>query len=169
MKHLYMITLGGKLPGGHSEIHDVQFVIAKDIEETYDVLRENWKGLDLKLHVDSYKALLGADGYEIKLSEKGLESSLKLFFVFAGGYDPKSMLEVHEAGLFVCESEDEAKIRVAKEMLQGMVQVHVDFVLDVSQATLLNKLQEGYIELVHTGKSYDQVPDWHGYHRIDTL
>lgn len=167
MKQLYMIILGGKLPGGHTEIHDVQFVIANHIEETYDALRDNWKGIDLKLHVDSYKVLTGADGYAIEILENPGDKPEKLFFVFAGGYDPKSMLEVHETGLFVCQSANQAKVRMAKEMLQGMVQVHADFVLEVSQANLLNKLEEGYIDLIHTGKSYDGVPDWHGYHRID--
>lgn len=167
MKQLYMITLGGKLPKGHSEIHDVQFMIAEDVEETYEALKVNWKGLDLKLHLDSYKALEGADGYAINVVDEPVEGQDDLYFVFVGGYDPKVMLEIHDVGLFVCENANQAKVRAAKELLTGMVQVHADFVLKVTEAELLNQVKPGYLKLTKTDKTYDRQPDWHGYRRID--
>ena len=69
MNKLYMITIGGKAKGANIEVHDVQFIIANNIKETYKILKENLYGIDLKLHLDAYKHIDGADGFTVEIDE----------------------------------------------------------------------------------------------------
>ena len=63
MVKLFMVYLGGMSLGANIEIHDVQFVAAQTIEDTYPLLRKHWYGTPKGLHLDSYKDLMGTDGY----------------------------------------------------------------------------------------------------------
>ena len=112
MNKLFMVGLGGKTIKANIEVHDVQFVIGESIENTYELLVSNWYGISKKLHLDSYKYLDGADGYQITIQElnkdKKAEMTKSLFLVNIGGYDPESFLEIHRIGLYVAKSSGEA-------------------------------------------------------------
>jgi hypothetical protein len=75
MSQLFIVYLGGSATKANIELHDIQFVIGDKIEDTYEQLRNNWFGTIKGLHLDSYKAIKGADSYKISLeSELQLES-----------------------------------------------------------------------------------------------
>ena len=59
--------LGGRAKKSNIELHDVRWVIGSKIEDTYNVLRNDWFGTLKGLHIDSYKKISFVDGYRINL------------------------------------------------------------------------------------------------------
>ena len=41
---LFAVLLGGKAPGAHVEVHDLVFVVGKDLPSLYPLLKEKWFG-----------------------------------------------------------------------------------------------------------------------------
>jgi hypothetical protein len=167
MKNLYMISLGGKVKGCNVEVHDVQFVAADHIDETVGLLKSNWYGLAEKLHMDSYKEIIGADGFAVRLSKEKPAGSRKLFFVHLGGYKKTSTQELHEVGLFVGESEQTVKERALKEIPVADIQNHVDSIIHVENCILSTDGEAYFIELSESHQNFDPSPDWFGYRRLD--
>ena len=135
---LFLVVLGGRAEKANVELHDVRWVIGSKIEETFDVLRRDWFGTFEGLHIDSYKKINYVDGYKINLKNteneksknnkflKGNITKNNLWFVNIGGYDPKSMQEKHEFGLFVAKSSLEAKNIAKSKWLNGLKKKHKD-------------------------------------------
>lgn len=165
--NLFMVSLGGKAKGGNIEVHDVQFVAANHIDETIEVLKKNWYGLPLKLHMDSYKLITGAEGFSVKLTEEKPENSKQLYFVHLGGYLRTSTQEQHEIFLCVGDKEQEVKDRVVKLMTVSDIENHVDSIVNVETCMLSADGKKYYIELMESQEDFLQDPDWFGYRRID--
>ncbi len=163
---LFMVYLGGMAPGANIELHDVQFVIGKSIEDTYPLLIEHWYGSPRGLHLDSYKELKGADGFEIELKEFPQNSELKLFFVNAGGYQRETLAEQHAFGLFVGKSETEVKNRALNTLLKDSMQQHKDDLFLVENHLLRTPGQKYFIHLKPSTNTFDLNPDWFGYRVI---
>lgn len=164
-----MITIGGKAPGASIEVHDVQFIIAEQIEETYKILKENWYGLDFKLHLDSYKVIEQIPGYKVDITETPVneESEPSLFFINVGGYDDTMMHEIHSYRLLAASDINSAKTSGLELYGGNMSQPHIDNISSVSSFKLLNKLYKGYIKLTPCDGESNMNPDWYGYRRID--
>ena len=96
MEKLFMVYLGGSAPKANIELHDIQFVVAEKIEDTYQNLIENWFGTTKGLHLDSYKEIKGADGHAITLQDEPQSISKGLYFVNLGGYQNDRLNELHE-------------------------------------------------------------------------
>lgn len=164
MEKLYIISVGGSKKVANIEIHDVMFVVAETFEETFEALKENWYGEGL--HVDSYLALKGADGYQITLKETPSESHLNLYFVFMGGYKDEVFGELHEIGLFVAETEEAAKAKAKEKLLEGAKQKHVDELRVVAGRMLVVGEKKWYIHLTQSQEQFDLKPDWNGYLKL---
>lgn len=52
---LFAIYIGGAHKKSLIELHDMRFVIANTIEETYDTLRQSWWGIPASLHLKPFK------------------------------------------------------------------------------------------------------------------
>ena len=65
--YLFLVVLGGRAPNANVELHDVRRVVGSRIEDTFDVLRNDWFGNFEGLHIDSYKKIKHVDGYKINL------------------------------------------------------------------------------------------------------
>ncbi len=167
MKNLYMVTLGGKVKGCNIEVHDVQFVVADHIDETVELLKSIWYGLDEKLHMDSYKAITGADGFKVSLTEKKPDHSRQLFFVHFGGYKKECTQELHDIGLYAGESLQEVRERALKEAKAADIENHVDSVIPVETVMLSSDGMKYYIDLSMSHEYFDPAPDWFGYRRLD--
>ncbi len=164
MKKLFMIHLGGKAEGALIEVHDVQFIIARNLEECIEVLREHWYGLDLKLHLDSYKVLKQINGYKIEISEN--EISDKAYFLHLGAYSKDLMEEIHRFEFLVGTNLEDVK-RDASKLFGNLVQEHVDSIIEINKSPLLNSLYSGYVCAIKADVKADLKPDWQGYLRID--
>lgn len=85
--NLFVIYIGGSHSDSLIELHDIRFIAANSIEETYDVLRKSWWGIPASLYIDAWGVLRYADGYGIEISQaQPARNSHKLYFVNLGGY-----------------------------------------------------------------------------------
>ncbi len=165
--NLYMVSLGGKVKGGNIEVHDVQFIAAEYIDDTVELLKNSWYGLAEKFHMDSYKVISGADGFQIRLTKEKPDSNKKLFFVHLGGYKANSTQELHEIGLFIGELESEVKVRALKESTVADLENHVDHIVNVESCMKSSDGETYYIELSESLQGFNRAPDWFGYRRLD--
>lgn len=162
MEKLFLISIGGKVANGNIEVHDLQFVIAKSIEETHQQLKDNWFGLKDSLHMDSYAVIEGVDGYEINIKDTPQESNESLYLVFVGGYQKGQLLEKHNFGLFVSETSKQAKSKAMTEFLGEWSLEHVDGVVSVQDCISNNR----FTHLVKSDHQYLIEPVWQGYKKL---
>jgi len=168
-KKLYMISLGGKVKSCNIEVHDVQFVVADHIDETIELLKKVWYGLDEKLHMDSYKEIIGADGFTVRLTKEKPDSNKQLFFVQLGGYKKDSTQELHDVGLFIGECEMEVKERALNDIEVADIENHMDSIICVEAVMLSTDGETYFVELSKSLDDFDWVPDWFGYRRLDKV
>ena len=50
--NLFVIYIGGQTEKSLIELHDMRFIIAPKIEDTYDELKKSWLGTPESLHLD---------------------------------------------------------------------------------------------------------------------
>ena len=160
--NLYLVVLGGKMRGGHVEIHDVRWVAGKTVESTVEQLKSEWIGSARGLHIDSYKLIQFVDGFKIKLVNsdevEGNEIN-KLWFVNLGGYKTGEMLEQHHLEIVVTPSAQIAKQKALNKWSEPMKQVHKD-----DHAAIINL--QGFSVLLDPdpqGRDNGMKPDWSGY------
>ena len=67
---LFLVYLGGIAPGANIELHDVRFVAAERIEDTYTQLCQQWFGSVKGLHIDSYMQVKHIDGYSVSVQRE---------------------------------------------------------------------------------------------------
>lgn len=167
MKKLFMISLGGKVAGGNIEVHDVQFAVGESIEVVVPLVKACWYGMDFKLHMDSWKEIKGTEGHSIEVTETPQDSEERLYFICLGGYQEHCTQEIHDIRLVLASSDKEAKVKAG--LMDGFVcaQPHVDHVTDVQKCLLSEDEKTYYLKMTATDSSYDLVPDWFGYRRLD--
>jgi hypothetical protein len=113
---LFVIYIGGRHQKSFIELHDIRFVLASHIEETYTSLRESWWGLPESLHLDAWGILENVENYAISFSlEAQSAQDNRLFFVNLGGYDSQQFTELHQNIFVIAKDEAEAK---SKALLQ---------------------------------------------------
>ncbi|MDO6527699.1 DUF1543 domain-containing protein [Motilimonas sp. 1_MG-2023] len=172
---LFLAYLGGRINGGHIELHDVRFVHGDSIMATYEQLKQQWIGDKGRVHLDSYVELRHINGYRIALSARPPNNDLKLFFVNLGGYHPSQLAEQHSFGVFVANNAEQAKQRAWHELL-GRYQVdwqqaHKDDLIAVDDCFAISLLDSPLnIHLHYEGEHLSQMqplrPDWFGYHKL---
>ena len=187
--YLFLVVLGGRAKKANVELHDVRWVVASRIEDTFDALKKDWFGNIEGLHIDSYKKINYVDGYKIKLINidnkkfknnkffNGNNSKKNLWFVNIGGYSPSSMQEMHEFGLVVASSKLEAKNIAKSKWLIGCKKKHKDdintleLLIDCDNCQLVKKIGNWEIELTLEDNLIEETnnPDWYGYKRIDKI
>lgn len=136
---LFAIYIGGEMPGANIEVHDMRFVVAASIEETYAELRKQWWGLAKSLHIDCWAEVDHADGYEISLRPEPYEGSEKLYFVNLGGYVPGEFTEMHRNVFVVADNEAKAKSRAVRSV-KGWRDPHRDNIYEAEHAFCLDLL-----------------------------
>ena len=109
---LYMILLGCKPKGRHTEQHDIFFTIGTDLKSTIPDINKFWPDGG-KIHIDSWRIVSGCDGYEISVVKKSnsktqSKNELKLFFLNLGGYKPDDLEEYHYKMVMVAANKTEA-------------------------------------------------------------
>jgi len=163
MNKLFMVYLGGSAPKANIELHDIQFVVADKIEDTYDLLKSNWFGNITGLHLDSYKEIKGADGYRIILQDEPHISEKNLYFINFGGYQKDKLCELHEFALFVAGSAAEAKNKAKDRLLKNASHKHKDNLIKVDDCLKVSSINGKHIRLQKSEETFDLQPDWFGY------
>ncbi len=156
---LFAIYVGGEMPGANIELHDMRFVVAPSIKETYPLLRQQWWGAPKSLHLDCWAELTHADGHDVMLRPEPYDGPLKLYFVNLGGYDPAEFAERHQNVFVVAKSEAQAKSRAMKAV-KGWTDLHRDDMYEAEQAFCLNDAAEGARLHIHLtpGGSVEPLP-----------
>lgn len=150
---LFVIYIGGSHEKAFIELHDMRFVIADKIEDTYNELKKTWWGTPKSLHLDAWGALDYADGHNIVLKDHPpLDSENKLYFINLGGYDSNEFTELHKNVFVVASNDSKAKVRALKQILDWEshhrdYQFELESILNVSE---IAKSKNLYIHLEPT-------------------
>jgi hypothetical protein len=118
---LFMILLGCKPTGRHTEQHDVFFGMAYELKELVPEIEAFWPDAG-KIHIDAWREVTQVDGFRIKVSTKSDSDRFrnpdynKLFFINLGGYQPNRFEEQHYFLLTVKENRT-AAIKDAKQTM----------------------------------------------------
>jgi len=166
MPKLFLVYLGGRAPNANIELHDVQFVAGDSIEETFEPLRDRWFGTVQGLHLDAYLEVRFVDGFRVELRHDPSDRPEKLFFVNFGGYDPASVAELHQFGLFVACSSADAKRKGKESLLTRAIRQHKDDLFDVDDCFAVTAIAAYFVHLVPDAHTQPFVPDWFGYRVI---
>lgn len=124
MMKLFAFYIGGEHPRANIEVHDMRFVVARTVTETYDELRRQWWGTPDSLHIDAWAEIDHADGYDVELETEPFAGRERLYYVNVGGYDGE-FLEKHRNMFVVAPTIAEAKTRALREN-RGWKQTHRD-------------------------------------------
>jgi hypothetical protein len=137
--NLFAVYIGGEHPGAHVEIHDVRFVVAASIRDTYDQLRAEWWGTPGTLHIDCWAQIDHADGWDVALRPEPSATREKLYFVNLGGYDPREFCEQHKNVFVVATSVIDAKSR-ALASIAAWKDAHRDDLYEAERVFALDAL-----------------------------
>lgn len=181
---LFALYVGGRAPKCLIELHDVMFVAANRVEDTYGAVRSRWFGSLDRIHLDCYAPLTWADGYNIRLSEQvvsaqGENLNTRLFFVNFGAYRPELFTEIH-LNAFVVASDASSAVKRARESLnlKDFVAVHVDDKVDIEREVLRGVIDfdaddvvelsevDGYSVILEPNPQGSPVIWSVGYHKI---
>lgn len=155
MLRIFVTYIGGSTKNSNIELHDIRFVLAERIEDTYETLRKEWWGTPSSLHLDCWMELTRADGYSIELKPTPpTDNSNKLYFVNLGGYDHAEFAEVHKNVFVVAENESKAKVKALKQALHWRA-FHKDEMMDVEQTVCLSKQAKENSLYIHLTKIDD--------------
>lgn len=114
---LYMVLLGGKPKGRHTEQHDVFFGIAESLKELIPQFNQFWPEVKGRMHVDGFREVNQVDGQQINIVPRGSQTtsaSHQLFFINLGGYKKDEFEEFHYK-MVVAATDKAAAILQAKQ------------------------------------------------------
>jgi Domain of Unknown Function (DUF1543) len=134
---LFAIYIGGELEGANIELHDMRFVVAPSIADTYDELRRQWWGIPKSLHIDCWAEINQVDSYDVELRPEAFTGPEKLYYINLGGYREGEFLEKHKNVFIVATSVTEAKRRAIKEVKPWNLR-HRDQMYEAEQAFSLD-------------------------------
>ncbi|WP_306350169.1 DUF1543 domain-containing protein [Flavobacterium sp. '19STA2R22 D10 B1'] len=99
---LFMMMLGCKPEGRHTEQHDVFFSVANSLTDLKEEIAAFWPNSG-KLHLDAWREVTEVNGYRISIvkKENTITTSKRLFFMNLGGYKPDEFDEFHYKMLVV--------------------------------------------------------------------
>jgi hypothetical protein len=102
---LFMLLLGCKPLGRHTEQHDIFFGVAASIFDLVPEIKSFWPGC--RIHIDAWREVTAVEDYQIEVKPKvkaddgHQEGMHKLFFINLGGYQENKFEEQHHILLTV--------------------------------------------------------------------
>lgn len=146
---LFVVMLGGKHPRAKIEVHDVVFAVADTLQACYPQLRDAWFGSPKGVHIDSWMAVDGVDGWTVELSHLAPAADApRLYFINLGGYETDRFGEAHHYLLVVARNKQEAMRQGKRQMLRHWSQAHTDGVLDIDDCLPVDLVDGRYVHLV---------------------
>ena len=95
---LFMVLIGCKPEGRHTEQHDILFGIASSMKELLPQVIAFWPEAKGDLHIDGWREVTQVDGFDVKVEERitdRVDQTHQLFFINLGGYKPNEFDEFH--------------------------------------------------------------------------
>ncbi len=142
---LFMLLLGCKPPGRHTEQHDIFFGIAHSLKELVPEINTFWSEAKKNLHLDAWRQVSSVKQYTIKPRLKTdkltTKNSLHLFFINLGGYKKDEFEEYHYKMIIVAEDLPAAVVQAKQQLFykeKGFkgASAHIDdkYGIDVDEA-----------------------------------
>ncbi len=115
MPKLFMLLLGCKPKGRHTEQHDIFFTISDSLQHCIPDIKIFWPDAGT-IHIDSWREVTESEGYSIEVvpAASKYKEKLTLFFLNLGGYKPDEFEEYHYKMIIAAENKTIA-IKKAKE------------------------------------------------------
>lgn len=154
---LFAVYLGGKAPGANVEVHDVVFVIGKDIKSTFSDLKAKWFGNPNSVHVDSYIELGEIGKYKVSVSSKESLSPFNLYFLNIGYYQNNIFGEQHNFHFIISKSISDAKQDAKQLFSKTPISPHVDNLIDIDSLIKVKKVDDYYINIVEKSTSSEII------------
>jgi hypothetical protein len=115
---LFMLMLGCRPKGRHTEQHDIFFGLAEKPADLIPQMLQFWPEAKGVLHVDAWREVSHVSGYRIEVTEKtdqpAIDDSIKLFFINLGGYKQNEFDEFHYK-MLIAGSSKAAAVSIAKQ------------------------------------------------------
>ncbi|MFN5375586.1 MAG: DUF1543 domain-containing protein [Chitinophagaceae bacterium] len=108
---LYMVLIGCKPEGRHTEQHDIFFGIAESMKALLPDIIAFWPEANGDLHIDGWREVLQVDGFDVMIEDRSVnkaEPSHQLFFINLGGYKENEFDEFHYKVLVAAADKAEA-------------------------------------------------------------
>jgi hypothetical protein len=108
---LYMVLIGCKPEGRHTEQHDIFFGIAESMKALLPDIIAFWPEAKGDLHIDGWREVHQVDGFDLMIEERSAnkaEQSHQLFFINLGGYKENEFDEFHYKLLVAAADKAEA-------------------------------------------------------------
>lgn len=170
---LFMLLLGCKPPGRHTEQHDMFFGIASSLKELVPAINAFWPEAKKNIHLDAWREVTSVKQYTIRVVKKTEISSVsdrKLFFINLGGYKPGEFEEYHHKLLVVAKDIMDAAGLAKQEVFYKQTgfkgaSAHLDdkYGIDVDEAyNVEDILPEGFsveytLEIIEEEKTEDKI------------
>lgn len=151
---IFVIYVGGKTETSLIELHDIFFIVAEKIEDTYEEVKAKWWGVKKGFHIDAWGILESAEDYNITLTRQPTHIEEKPYFVNLGGYDSKKFTELHKNVFVIAKNESKAKVKALRQILNWESH-HKDYLYEVENCCCVNNVTENkelYIHLEKTDK-----------------
>jgi len=114
---LFMVLVGCKPKGRHTEQHDVFFGIATSMKALMPQVLDFWPEADGDLHIDAWREVTRVGTQEINVVERNTAveaQSHQLYFINLGGYKQNEFEEFHYK-LLIASPDKSAAIKEAKQ------------------------------------------------------
>ena len=114
---LFMVLIGCKPKGRHTEQHDIFFGVAAQIRDLIPEMLSFWPEAQGDMHVDGWREVTQVDGQDIKVvgrTDVVPANQKALFFINLGGYKKDEFEEFHYK-MVVAAAEKSTAIKAAKQ------------------------------------------------------
>lgn len=181
---LFMILIGCKPKGRHTEQHDIFFGIAAELRDLIPEMLSFWPEAEGDMHVDGWREVTQVDGQDIKVALRtdALASSQNnLFFINLGGYKKDEFEEFHYK-MVVAAAEKSTAIKAAKQTaffkhthfeganahIDDQYGIDVDDVYRIEEVLSLSTLSQ--YQIVLTDAMVEKQDELHlGYFKLSSL
>ncbi len=179
--YLFMLLLGGKPKGRHTEQHDVFFGIGSALSDLLPQINAFWPGV--KLHIDAWRQVTSVDGKRITIRRRAPDAmnpsdSSRLFFINLGGYQENKFEEQH---YFILTVQPDKAAAIAASKKTGFFttdhfSTHVDdrYGIDVDDLFQIEELlseeeKDRYQIMISAGGTMPPDTFHLGYTKLSTL
>lgn len=113
---LFMLLIGCKPKGRHTEQHDIYFGIAPSMKELIPQLTAFWPEAEGKLHIDAYREVTEVNGFAVSVvpAAAKVNNDAQLFFINLGGYKKDEFEEFHYK-MIIAATDKASAIQQAKQ------------------------------------------------------
>lgn len=118
---LFMVLIGCKPIGRHTEQHDIFFGIGVSLQSLVPAINKFWPEAANQWHIDAWREVNSVDGFSIHIEERNhgtivhrLNEANYLFFINLGGYKEHEFEEFHYKFLCVANNLEQAKVSAKK-------------------------------------------------------